>query len=177
MLNKNHALLLAGLLAVTSAIAVATERSAIQVTGSRNTSELSSKDTNLNRYLDTSDSIPGPDNNRNGVRDDVEYYLSRAGYSDQQRAALTRYSKALTSAMSAPHTSGAMVISAFSRIQETYACLTVKGLFNNATEAGADASRATVNTHQRYQAYKLFQEWSEALAVKVPRTRTCEHFN
>ncbi len=127
--------------------------------------------------LDRSDSLAGPDDDRNGVRDDIDAYIARSYADPGQRAAALQLARALQAAVvlnSPEKEPNRLVGQQMSRA--TYCTglrFSASGTPNFHT-VGRELEAITANTKARLKAYLQHNKALDGTAWALPREDTCE---
>lgn len=124
--------------------------------------------------LDRSSSLMGPDTNANGVRDDIDSYITAKNVSDPQSKALRLLSKAISSAITANIADPNSLQAATAQLNNAVTC--VWKLFPPSSADGAvqEMQKVTVNTRERYTAYMNYNGAVAGTVIKRPREVSCE---
>lgn len=128
----------------------------------------------LTPALDRSASVPGPDTNTNGVRDDVESYVGSLADTAEQKKAMLMLSKALMSAMTTTPTDAAGLRQSTGLMNNAVACIWQKYPSDKADQKVLEVRKVTVNTRERYNAYMAYNAAVAGTVVKLPREVTCD---
>lgn len=129
--------------------------------------------------LDRSDSIAGPDTDRNGVRDDIDAYLMQRFPDVRQRAAAMQMAKAMQQAVLAGAGSSRDAIrDADRKINNAIHCLYTRfhgaeGT-NTPSAVGDEIEAITSNTKPRLLAYLAYDKSLDGTTSTLPRGNTCE---
>ena len=123
--------------------------------------------------LDRSATVSGPDTNANGVRDDVEAYVSTLADSTEQKQALMNMSKALTAAMMTAPSDASGLRQATGQMNNAVACVWQKYPSDQADQKILEMRKVTVNTRARFDAYMAYNAAVAGTVVKLPREVTC----
>lgn len=128
--------------------------------------------------LDRSESIAGPDTDRNGVRDDIDTYLLQRFPDQTQRAAAIQMAKAIQSAVLAGGSSADASAAASHQIFNAVNCLGDRfdGM-EGANSHGAvlrEIESITTNTKARLLAYLAYNKSRNGTASSFPQGDTCE---
>ncbi len=126
--------------------------------------------------LDRSDSLAGTDANSNGVRDDVETYISSGYTQAQQRAAALQFAKAMQAAVLV----GGTDIDAGKRVTlqllRGVNCVYAKFTGSNPQAAVviSELEAISTNTKQRLLAYLAYNKAMDGTSWAMPDGDSCE---
>lgn len=130
--------------------------------------------------LDRGITIAGIDANANGVRDDIEAYITQKYPQEEQRAAAMQDAAALQAALLTDPTNSAAVKAASLKSSRAINCVFLK--FNSANDP-TNASPAivarktlamTTNTKARLLAYLAYDNALNGTVISQPEGNTCE---
>ena len=124
--------------------------------------------------LDVSDSLGGTDANNNGVRDDVEAYISAQPDSTPQRAALQQIAKALQSILLLDTSKAPDVAAAATAMRRGVACVWSAYDPSNAHDRNMRMQQLTVNTMARLVAYEKFNSAMDGTVITADPGASCE---
>lgn len=119
--------------------------------------------------LDRSTSVPGPDANNNGIRDDVDAWLQSQHLTGNSLVGATKLAQANQQALTVDLTSRQAVGAVANQITAAIVCLRVS---LNDADASQRVSRTleaiTANTQARAQKYIAFNQAMDGSVVKLP---------
>ncbi len=126
--------------------------------------------------LDRSASLSGPDTNSNGVRDDVDAYISSGDHTPEQKAGLTKFAAGIQGSLSVDPLDRDATIGASRTVSRALNCVLVR--FGANISAGAkamsDIESITTNTRARLDAYLAYNKALEGSVVATAEGDTCE---
>lgn len=127
--------------------------------------------------LDRSSSVAGADANANGIRDDVEAYISARPYSAPQKQAAMQTAKSLQAMMLVNASDKAATDAVSVASGRAIHCLVTRfpeasGL--NAERVVEDLEKVTANTEARIKAYLEYSAARDGTVSTVLREDTCE---
>lgn len=106
--------------------------------------------------LNHDDTITGPDQNENKIRDDVEDYIRSTQDTDQQKAALLQISTAFMQAMTIDLANNSLVLETKRKISSAVSCIHSKYPSDIASKKVTEMRKINVNTKQRFLAYNMY---------------------
>jgi len=125
--------------------------------------------------LDRSASIAGPDANTNGVRDDIDAYIARQGYTAPQLKSVQQTAKALADILLVDIRNQDALRATDLSLQRSIKCLYLR--FPNPGQAhatGKNIEKITINTKVRVEAYIKYQVAMDGKVLASPQGDTCE---
>ena len=124
--------------------------------------------------LDHSAGLGGTDTNSNGVRDDIDTWITRQNVSIPQQSALTQHARSLQSALVVDLNAPVAVSNASLAIGRGIACIWSR--FDNATanRVAGDLEKFTVNTKERAIVYMKFSIALSGSVLAMPEGATCD---
>ncbi|MDR0580050.1 MAG: hypothetical protein LBG21_05550 [Campylobacteraceae bacterium] len=127
--------------------------------------------------LDRSSSIAGPDENNNGVRDDIEAYITKNYPDEKQKKALFQAAITMQSMMLANITDPMSIKEAIIKLSRSSNCIVnVFDITKGAEGSGVyeKIEAMSVNTKARLQAYINFGKAMDGMVLVSPEGDTCE---
>jgi hypothetical protein len=127
--------------------------------------------------LDRNDSLTGPDTDNNGVRDDIDTYISRRYPKTEQAKAARQEARALQKALQVPAGDVAAAKAVVRDMERATVCTYSQfpaGGSVEAAQVGLEIERLTTNTKLRLKAYLAFNKMLDGTSSRLPRGRTCE---
>jgi hypothetical protein len=128
--------------------------------------------------LDRSDSLTGPDENSNGVRDDIEAYIEKTYVVEKERKAVMQIARAFQGSFSADMSKNANVQKEAIRKSKAMDCLfaTLKsGKDGKRFEEAWNGIKAmTYNTKPRFEYYVKYSHAFDGAVFPLYSTDTCE---
>ncbi|MFC3024056.1 hypothetical protein ACFODT_09470 [Vibrio zhugei] len=123
--------------------------------------------------LNRDTSVAGPDVNNNGVRDDIDTYISSLPDSALQKAALIQSSSSITNAMTIDIADQNALTNALKQIANASACLHARYDSSTASSKSSDMEKLTVNTKERSTAYEAFSTAVSGQSFVLPQGDGC----
>ena len=123
--------------------------------------------------LDRSKSVAGPDNNNNGVRDDIDNYIDSLSDSTEQKQALSQVSSAIINAMLVDTSDQNALVNALKQIANASACLHSKYETSIASSKNSEMEKLIVNTKERFIAYESFSSAASGHSFILPQGDGC----
>jgi len=128
--------------------------------------------------LDRSASLPGTDTDTNGIRDDIDEYISLQFSDTEQVAAANQAAKANQSVLSTDLTNPTAVRQTNQLISRATACIyEVFGDANSGAEPAVvsrNLEAVTFNTEERLKQYKEFNKALDGSSWSLPEGNSCE---
>lgn len=127
--------------------------------------------------LDRSSSIPGPDANANGIRDDVETYINGQLYSAPQKQAAMQTAKSLQAMMLVDTSDKAATDAVSLTSGRAIHCLVTRFPVGSAVDPERvvkDLEKVTANTEARIRAYLKYSAARDGTVSTVLREDSCE---
>ncbi|HEY4211168.1 MAG TPA: hypothetical protein VGM84_06790 [Steroidobacteraceae bacterium] len=124
--------------------------------------------------LDVSDSLGGTDANNNGIRDDIEAYISKQSDSTPQRAALQQVAKALQSTLLLDTSNAPALAAAATAVRRGVACVWSTYDPTNAHDRNVRMQQLTVNTMPRLVAYEKFNTAMDGTVITDDPGASCD---
>lgn len=124
--------------------------------------------------LDRSTSLSGIDTNKNGVRDDIEKYISSLTDTTIQKKALLQYSKALNAEITTDIKDKQKIIEAAQKSMAATKCIWIVYNESVAPEKSEEIRKYTLNTQERILASTKFDQALNGESFVLPRENTCE---
>lgn len=127
--------------------------------------------------LDRSDDLAGPDENNNGVRDDIEAYIEQEYSDPQQRAAAMQIARAAQKGVLVDASDKNAVRQV---VRETsYAVRCTLNVFDidagkNPALVSREIHDMTTNTKKRLLAYLEYDKALDGMSLSLPKGDTCE---
>lgn len=128
--------------------------------------------------LDRSDSLEGPDQDNNGIRDDIDAYIAKHYPAPPQRKAAEQFARAMQEAVTTGSTSVDTAKAVVRRSSAAISCLFDR--FNSAngdkdpTAVGEELISITTNTKKRLKAYLAYSETLNGSSWATPEGGNCE---
>jgi hypothetical protein len=123
--------------------------------------------------LDRSISIAGPDVNGNGVRDDIEYYITRLPLTAVQQRAALQDAKAAQMTLTVDLTDKVALQRVGDAGMASMKCLS-KNFSDSRSEMSSRIESMTANTRERAQRYMAYNAARSGSSTSWPRGDTCE---
>jgi len=124
--------------------------------------------------LDRSDSIAGLDANANGVRDDMERYIDSKPNSQPQKNSLKSLHRAFNKAMTVDTKDRNALREVANSINLSVICIHQTYPLEEASPAGREIEKLTVNTRGRYDAYMKFNSAMNGTVMKDVKGVKCD---
>jgi hypothetical protein len=127
--------------------------------------------------LDRSDSLTGPDADDNGVRDDIDAYITRQYPKIEQAKAARQEARALQKALQVPAGDVAAAKAVVREMERATVCTYSQFPAGGSVEAarvGLEIEGLTANTKLRLKAYLAFNKTLDGTSSALPRGRACE---
>lgn len=125
--------------------------------------------------LDRSASISGPDVDGNGIRDDIDTYISKQSYTASQTKAVQQFSRALGDIMRADTTSQDALRATDLSAQKSLRCVFSRFPdFQKADIESDNIQKMTANTKLRVETYIKYQIAMSGKVLASPQGDTCE---
>ena len=118
--------------------------------------------------INTNKSISGTDLNRNGIRDDVEAYISAMPDTELQKDRLAKFHKAIMAAMLADTENEAELRNTGNELSKSSHCLSYAYGAEVAFEKGREIQKLTVDTKPRYLAYTKYNHAIDGSVFFMP---------
>lgn len=121
--------------------------------------------------------VAGPDVNGNGVRDDVDAWLSTKFTDQVQRAAARQVAKALQAAVSLNPPEAAAARAVSRRVTDAVRCVFIRFPMEaaiNPTSVIRELEALTTNTLPRKLAYRAYNKTLDGSTATMPEGNTCE---
>jgi hypothetical protein len=126
--------------------------------------------------LDTSDSLPGPDDDSNGIRDDIDRYLDNLDVSEKEKLSLSQYAVGLQRVQSAEEMTPEVAEDITESYMPSYFCMSLLSEDFEATrQVSNKLSAYTANTPSRTERFLEYNEAMDGSAVDVPSPTECIH--
>lgn len=125
--------------------------------------------------LDRSASIAGPDSNTNGVRDDVDAYIARQGYTAPQLKAVQQTAKALADILLVDISNQDSLRTSDLSLQKSINCVFSK--FSDSSQSAVvikNIEKINANTKARAEGYIKYQIAMNGKVLASPQGDTCE---
>lgn len=123
--------------------------------------------------LNRDTTVSGPDSDSNGVRDDIDTYISSLSDTTAQKNALRQMSIALGKAMVANTANQSSLLSASKLIADASACTHARYDSSTASKKNAEIEKLTVNTKTRFLAYEKFSAAISGTSFVLPQGDGC----
>jgi hypothetical protein len=122
--------------------------------------------------LDRSTSIPGPDVNNNGVRDDIEAYIAALQLTEVQKKALMQDAKAMQMTLTVDLTDKV----ALQRVGDIGMASTncIGNVITNFSDYSQKIESMTANTKERAKQYMKYNAARSGSVTSLPSGDTCE---
>ena len=133
--------------------------------------ESSGKSASLNR----SESIAGPDANENGIRDDVDAFIGKQGYTSPKLKSVQQNARAIANIFHVNINNRDELIASDLNLQKSINCIFSK--FSDSTQSAEvikNIEIITVNTRSRVEAYMKYQIAFNGKVLASPQGDTCE---
>lgn len=117
--------------------------------------------------------IAGPDDNANGVRDDLDGYIAGLPDTSLQKAALSQMSASLVKSMLTDTTNKSAILTASNGIAAAAACLHTQYESSVASKKSNDMEKLTINTRARFTAYDKFSAALDGMTFVLPQGDGC----
>jgi len=125
--------------------------------------------------LDRSADIAGPDADGNGVRDDVDQWISTQPLSDSQRKALTQKARSLQNTLLVSLDDKAALQSAGEGLAASSRCGMLQfPEYSDFSKLAGKIEAMTANTRQRAERYMQYNAARSGSSTTNPRGNTCE---
>lgn len=128
--------------------------------------------------LDRSDSLEGPDQDNNGIRDDIDAYIAQHYPEPAQRKAAEQFARAMQLAVTGGSASVDAARSIRRQSSEAISCLYDRFDGTNGSKypaaVGKELTRITTNTKQRLKAYLAYNKNLDGTSWASPDEGTCE---
>jgi hypothetical protein len=123
--------------------------------------------------LDRSSSIAGPDVNNNGVRDDIEAYITRLPLTPAQQRAALQDAKATQMTLTVDLTDKVALQKVGDALMASTKCLG-KNLDGNSSDMSSRIESMTANTSERAKRYMEYNAARSGSSTSWPDGDTCE---
>lgn len=126
--------------------------------------------------LDRSDSLAGTDANSNGVRDDLDTYISSIYIQAQQRAAALQFAKAMQAAVLVGGGNADVRKMVAQQLNDGVSCVYAK-FYNTDTRPSAvidELEAMTTNTKRRLLSYIAYNNAMDGISLAMPEGDACE---
>lgn len=125
--------------------------------------------------LDRSDSLAGPDANANGIRDDIDAYLSTKKYDGPQLSAAQQTARSYQLILTTGVQDGQAVRQVGAKMTNALVCLSDRFTAANPSfsQVAAELEKLTMNTKPRVDAYVAFNKAMSGSATALPEGDTC----
>lgn len=149
----------------------------IKETSNQHQTLLKLEDKVMNSKLDRSDSVAGVDKDHNGIRDDIDTYISKNYVNEEQRKAVNQYAKSLQAYLTTDITDEVAVQEASNQNTRAMSCVFEK--FNK-SDNGPNGSiveeigSITTNTKKRLVAFYKFNSALDGLVITLPKGDFCD---
>ena len=128
--------------------------------------------------LDRSDSLEGPDQDNNGIRDDVDAYIAQHYPEPAQRKAAEQFARAMQLAVTGGSASVDAARSIRRQSSEAISCLYDRFDGTNGSKypaaVGKELTRITTNTKPRLKAYLAYNKTLSGTSWATPEGDNCE---
>ena len=128
--------------------------------------------------LDRSDSLEGPDQDNNGIRDDVDAYIAQHYPEPTQRKAAEQFARAMQLAVTGGSASVDAARSIRRQSSEAISCLYDRFDGTNGSKypaaVGKELTRITTNTKPRLKAYLAYNKTLSGTSWATPEGDNCE---
>ncbi len=126
--------------------------------------------------LDRSRAISGPDNDHNGVRDDIDNYINRLPDSTAQKLALRQTARALGHALVAgsQQTDQTTLTNVMTEISRAAHCIWRQYDPASANKKGATIEKLMINTRARFNAYDQYSTKMSGTSSRAPIGDSCD---
>ena len=125
--------------------------------------------------LDRSRDILGPDQNRSGIRDDIEAYIATLTINESQRRAALQMARALQASLAVDLSNEEALRTTSRKLSDAGQCLSIR--FPDPNEMAAMVTRLeaiTANTKERTQRYIGFNTALSGSVSRLPSGDTCD---
>ena len=139
------------------------------VAGAILAAEATQKTPSLNR----DGSLGGPDSDGNGVRDDIDAYISSLSDTPDQKSALRQKSAVLTKTLTVDITNQSALLEVSRQIGAAAACNHARYEPGIAGKKGAEIEKFTINTKPRFDAYMAFSKALGGTTFVLPQGDGC----
>jgi len=109
--------------------------------------------------LDTTASLGGVDANHDLVRDDIETYISKQPYNEEQKAALRQLSVAYTSAITSDITNITSANAAYYQLASAIFCIVRRFPDGRSSEIISEFEEINANTYERTKSYLKWNKY------------------
>ncbi len=125
--------------------------------------------------LDRSTSVQGTDTNSNGIRDDVDTWITTKNLSPSVAAPVKVFAASMQSALSVDTTNQQALVAVNNKMMSSIACTMSKTTAaEEAVQIIRDIRSITANTKERSAAYMAYNEALNGFVTKVPsNTEAC----
>ncbi|QBP14399.1 hypothetical protein [Cupriavidus metallidurans] len=125
--------------------------------------------------LDRSPDVKGPDANGNGIRDDIETYISKQPYDAGQRAAVEQLAKSLQATLLVDVSNNEALRAVDQQANRAIHCIWSR-FTTTAAASGAVTmyEKLTANTEFRARAYLAYSKALDGTVSSQPRGDTCD---
>lgn len=124
--------------------------------------------------LERSDSLAGTDANNNGIRDDIDEYITKKYGNPKQRAAVVQLSKSMQKTLLADTTNAIEVKSINAEVSNAFECFYSQFDVSERYVVTKEIEALTTNTKPRLLAYLAFNKALNGKSWKTPEGDTCE---
>jgi hypothetical protein len=132
--------------------------------------------------LDRSDALAGPDENANGIRDDIDTYIQQQDYPEQQQSAVQQLARELqieiTLGEAAGVSSGSVsrdaATAAFQSSMRAVHCVAARFPGTEFATVAKTYEKLSANTEPRIRAYLAYAHALNGTAIARPTENTCE---
>lgn len=124
--------------------------------------------------LDYSTNLLGEDKDRNGIRDDIDAYVSSMNLSQTDKMLIFAEARALNAVISINLSDGAQISSAANEIVRTTGCALKSSASGSLITISKLLESYTFNTPERYAIYDRFNEAVGGRAYDLPEPSTCK---
>jgi hypothetical protein len=128
--------------------------------------------------LDRSASLAGPDGNANGIRDDIDLYISAQSFAPAQKAAVEQLARVSQLAITVDRSDRSAVEAVNLKDARAVNCTFLQFPASAGTglagRVAGDIERLTANTKERLMAYLAFAKASDGMVLPSPEGDTCE---
>lgn len=127
--------------------------------------------------LDRTDTVAGIDADDNGIRDDIDAYISRTYANEEQRKAVSQYAKSLQASLLVDKTDKIAVKASSNTKARAVGCIFKKipgGTSPNDGRVIEEILGATINTKQRMMEYLELNKALDGTVISLPRGDVCD---
>ncbi|WP_141733932.1 hypothetical protein [Oligoflexus tunisiensis] len=127
--------------------------------------------------LERSETIAGPDNDNNGVRDDIDAIIIKKYETGPQRQAVLQLAKAMQKTLLTDPSDSLAVQTAANTVSRAIGCVFEQFLTSTAETPELVASQIrsyTANTKQRLQAFLQYDKAMNGKVISIPRGKVCD---